>query len=109
MVGMFVVFIVGLLLFLSFCVLFIVVLYFVYMGGVLVLELDDNVVVWCKVMLVLVFFVMGLLIVFLFYGYLVLKIGELYFVVFNWVNYVGGVFVILFGLYFLNVFCIFLL
>jgi cytochrome c-type biogenesis protein len=104
LVGMFVALIAGLLSFLSPCVLPIAAPYLAYMGGVSVSELDDNAAARRKVMLASVFFVMGLSTVFLFYGYSASKIGELYFAVSSWANYVGGALVILFGLHFLNVF-----
>lgn len=102
LVGMAVSLVAGLLSFLSPCVLPIAAPYLAYMGGVSVTDLDDNAAARGKVMLASVFFVMGLSTVFLFYGYAASVIGELYFAVSGWANYVGGALVILFGLHFLH-------
>ena len=100
--GMFVTLIAGFLSFLSPCVLPVAVPYLAYMGGVSVTDLDNSVVARRKVILAAVFFVMGLSTVFLVYGYSASKIGELYFAVAEWANYIGGGLVIVFGLHFLN-------
>ena len=94
----------GLLSFLSPCVLPVAAPYLAYMGGVTVSDMDGSASARGRVILAAVFFVLGLSTVFVFLGYGMSTIGQLYWSVIEWVNYVAGALVILFGLHFMGVF-----
>ena len=94
----------GLLSFLSPCVLPVAAPYLAYMGGVTVSDMDGSASARGRVILAAVFFVLGLSTVFVFLGYGMSTIGRLYWSVIEWVNYVAGALVILFGLHFMGVF-----
>ena len=94
----------GLLSFLSPCVLPVAAPYLAYMGGVTVSDMDGSASARGRVILAAVFFVLGLSTVFVFLGYGMSTIGQLYWSVIEWVNYVAGALVIIFGLHFMGVF-----
>ncbi len=95
----------GLLSFLSPCVLPVAAPYLAYMGGVTVSEMDAGESrARGRVVLAAVFFVLGLSTVFIFLGYSMSIIGKMYWSVIEWINYIAGVIVIIFGLHFMGVF-----
>ncbi len=94
----------GLLSFLSPCVLPVAAPYLAYMGGVTVTEMDGSASARWRVILAAAFFVLGLSTVFVFLGYGMSAIGQLYWSVIEYVNYIAGGIVILFGLHFMGLF-----